>query len=155
MKTSTVLRGPAQEEALPAHARGSLSRSAYVLSGLIVALIAAVSVAGLFVRGLYPDGAWAREALRGGDLATLVIAAPLLLGALILYNYAYYLFGAEFNDVFLLHIAILSMSIFALALLAPRLDVAGIAARIRGGGPGGSGRSWCWSAWARAACGPS
>ena len=124
-----------------------------MLSVLIVGLMAAASAAGLLVGGLYPDGAWAREALRGGDLATLVLAVPLLLGALILsargsrraqvvwvamlgyaiYNYAYYVFGAEFNDVFLLHIAILSMSIFALALLAPRLDVAGIAARIRGG----------------------
>ena len=128
-------------------------RAAYVLSGLIVSLMLLAAAAGLFVDGLYLDGAWAREALRGGDLATLVLTVPLLLGALILsargsrraqvvwvamlgysiYNYAYYVFGSEFNDVFLLHIAILSMSIFALALLAPRLDVAGIAARIRGG----------------------
>lgn len=130
-----------------------LLRTAMVLSVLIGSGMVASSLAGLFITGLYPDGAWAREALRGGDLATLAVAVPLLLGALILsargsrraqvvwvamlgysiYNYAYYVFGAEFNDVFLLHIAILSMSIFALALLVPRLDVAGIAARIRGG----------------------
>jgi hypothetical protein len=153
MKASSMLERPSQEGvwAVPL-APGSL-RAAYLLSGLIVGLMVVASVAGLFVSGLYPDGAWAREALKGGDLATLVLAAPLLLGALILsargsrrakvawvamlgysiYNYAYYVFGAELNDVFLLHIAIMSMSIFALALLAPRLDVAGIAARIREG----------------------
>jgi hypothetical protein len=133
--------------------RKPLPRSVFVLSGLVVALMAVASVAGLFLGGLYPDGAWAREAFRGGDLVTLVLAVPLLLGALIfsargsrraqvvwvavlgysIYNYGYYVFGAEFNDVFLLHIAIMLMSIFALALLAPRVDVAGIAARIRGG----------------------
>lgn len=127
--------------------------AAYPLSWLVVALMVAASLGGLFIEGLYPDGAWAREALRGGDLATLVLAAPLLLASLILsargsrraqvlwvamlgysiYNYAYYAFGAEFNDVFPLHIALLSISIFALALLAPRLEIRAIAARLRAG----------------------
>jgi hypothetical protein len=152
MTTSAVLERPTREGS-PHETRATPHRATYILSGLIVGLMVVSAAAGLFVDGLYPDGAWAREALRGGDLATLVLAVPLLLGALILsargsrraqvvwvamlgysiYNYAYYVFGAEFNDVFLLHIAILSMSIFALALLVPRLDVPGIAARIRGG----------------------
>src|ERR687891_2395287 len=151
MKTSTVLERSARAF-LPGIPTSS-PRAAYISSGMIIGLTLSASVAGLFVSGLYRDGLWAREALRGGDLATLVLAVPLLSGALVLsargsrraqvvwvamlgyaiYNYAFYVFGAEFNDVFLLHIAILSMSIFALALLAPRLDVAGIAARIRGG----------------------
>ena len=152
MTTSAVLERPPREGS-PHETRATPHRVTYLLSGLIVGLMVASAAAGLFVDGLYADGAWAREALRGGDLATLVLAVPLLLGALILsargsrlaqvvwvamlgyaiYNYAYYVFGAEFNDVFLLHIAILSTSIFALALLAPRLDVGGIAVRIRGG----------------------
>lgn len=131
----------------------SVSRAAYVLSGVVGILMVAASLAGLLVEGLYADGPWAREALRGGDLATLLVAAPLLLGSLVLaargsrralvvwaamlgysiYNDAYYVFGTEFNDVFLLHIAILSASIFALILLASGLDVAGIAMRLRGG----------------------
>jgi len=154
MKGSVLLERVTPGEVGHAQRASGPTRSAYVLSALIVGLMAvSAAAAGLFVDGLYSDGAWAREALRGGDLATLLLAVPLLLGALILsargsrraqvvwvamlgysiYNYAYYVFGAEFNDVFLLHIAILSMSIFALALLAPRLHVAGIAARIRGG----------------------
>lgn len=128
-------------------------RAAFVVSGLAALLMAVASLLGLLVGGLYTDGAWAREALRGGDLATLVIAVPLLVGSLVLsargslrapvvwtamlgyaiYNYAYYVFGAEFNDVFLLHIAILSMTIFALVLLVPSLDVAATAARLRTG----------------------
>jgi hypothetical protein len=151
MKAPDVLDRSAPTAAAPR--TDSPLRAAYVLSALVVGLMVAASLPGLLVDGLYADGPWAREALRGGDLVTLVLAAPLLLGAVILsargslraqvvclgmlgyaiYNYAYYVFGAEFNDVFLLHIAILSMSIFALALLAPRLDVPRIAARIRGG----------------------
>jgi hypothetical protein len=82
---------------------------------------------------------------------SLVIAAPMLIVSLILsmrgspraqmvwiamlgysvYNFAYYTFGAAFNDVFLAHIALLSMSIFALACALPSLDIRGIGARLR------------------------
>ena len=126
-------------------------RAAYVLSGLIAGLMVAASAAGLLVDGIYPDGAWAREALRGGDLVSLVIAAPMLIVSLVLsmrgspraqvvwiamlgysvYNFAYYTFGAAFNDIFLAHIALLSMSVFALACALPSLDMRGIAARFR------------------------
>jgi hypothetical protein len=109
----------------------------------------AASAAGLFVQGLYPDARWAREALRGGDLVTLVIVVPVLIASMVLsargsararvvwiamigysvYNYAYYVFGARFNDVFLLHIALLSASIFALACALPNLDMTALGAR--------------------------
>jgi hypothetical protein len=110
------------------------------------------SAAGLFVDDLYPDGPWAREAFRGGDLVTLVVAAPVLIASLklsmrgsrraqpvwigmlgyALYNYGYYVFGAEFNDVFLLHIALFSMSVFALACSLPNLDAEEIARELSG-----------------------
>jgi len=115
-----------------------------VLTGVIAVLMAAAAGAGLFADGLYRDGAWAREAFRGADLVTLVLAVPLLIAGLVLsmrgsrrgqvvwigllgyavYNYAYGVFGAEFNDLFLLHIAILSMSLFALACALPSLTTA-------------------------------
>ena len=132
--------------------RKTALRAAYVLSGLIAGLMVAASAAGLLVDGIYPDGAWAREALRGGDLVSLAIAAPMLIVSLILsmrgsrraqvawiamlgysvYNFAYYTFGAAFNDIFLAHIALLSMSVFALACALPSLDISGIASRFRG-----------------------
>jgi hypothetical protein len=126
-------------------------RAAYVMSWLIAGLMVVSSVAGLFVHDLYKDGAWAREAVRGGDLVTLVLAAPLLIVALILarrgslraqavwmgmlayslYGYAYYVFGSRFNDLFLVHIALFSLSVFALACALPNLDVHAIAERLR------------------------
>ena len=121
-------------------------RIAYLLSGLIAALMIAASLAGLLLDGLYRDGAWAREALRGGDLTTLVLAAPTLLWALVrsaqgsrkaqaiwigalaysIYNYAYYAFGAAFNDVFVLHIALLGLSIWAFAIALTSIDLGAI-----------------------------
>ena len=118
-------------------------RVAERLSAVIVILMVAASTAGLVVDELYPDGPWAREALRGGDLTTLVLAAPILLGSLILvrrgsrraqavwlgalvygvYNYAYYAFGAAFNDVFLVHVALLTLSIWATAFAVAGIDV--------------------------------
>ena len=111
----------------------------------------AASVAGLWIDGLYRDGSWAREAFRGGDLATLVLVVPVLVGSLILsmrgssrartvwigalaygaYNYAYYVFGAAFNDVFLLHIALLTLAIWTTALAVASLDVRAVAAAFR------------------------
>jgi len=68
-------------EALPAQ---RVLRVAYGLSAVIAALMIAASAAGLFIDGLYPDGPWAREAFRGGDLTTLALAAPVLVVSLVL-----------------------------------------------------------------------
>jgi hypothetical protein len=125
-------------------------RVAYVLSAVVALLMVAASTAGLFVSHLYHDGAWAREALRGGDMVTLLITLPILTAAIVLsvrgsqraqavwigvlaytvYNYAYYAFGATFNDLFLFHIALLSTSIFALVFALPNLDITAIAIRL-------------------------
>lgn len=126
-------------------------RAAYWLSGVIAVLMVVASAAGLLLDGLYRDGPWAREALRGGDLTTIAVAAPILLASVLLarrgsraaqavwlgalayslYNYAYYVFGAAFNDIFVLHIALYSLSIAALVLAGANIDVGAIAARFR------------------------
>ena len=49
--------------------------------------------------------------------------------AYLVYTYAYYLFGPPFNDLFLLHPAVFSSSLFALVLTVCALDVTGVAAR--------------------------
>ncbi len=72
------------------------------------------------------------------------------------YNYAYYVFGMAFNDVFLLHVALFSAALFALVLALAQLDVAGTGrrfatgtpARLVGGYPllvaAGLGGMWSW-----------
>ena len=137
--------------ALPKRRANAPSRAAYVLSGVIAVLMIASSALGLFVHDLYRDTAWGREAIRGGDLVTLVVVAPLLIAALIIavrgsvraqpvllgllvysvYDYAYYVFGAVFNDVFLLHIALFSASVFALACALAGMDAEAIRDRLR------------------------
>ena len=135
------------------HRRGTNPglRAAHWLSATIAILMSIASAVGLFVDGLYRDGPWAREALRGGDLNTIVVAVPVLITSVILsrrgsraaqavwlgalaysvYNYAYYVFGAAFNDIFVLHIALFSLSIAALVLAVGNIDVGTIAARFR------------------------
>lgn len=127
-------------------------RAAFWFSGVIAALMVVASAVGLFVDELYRDGQWAREALRGGDLTTIVVAAPVLLGSMLVarrgsraaqavwlgaltysvYNYAYYVFGSAFNDIFVLHIALFSLSIAALVLMVANIDIDAIASRFRG-----------------------
>ncbi len=124
-------------------------RTAYMLSALTAGLMAVAAPIGLFVPGFYPDYPWAAQAARGGDLVTLTVATPLLVAALVgamrgsgraqlvlggalgyaVYNYAYVVFGAEFNDLFLVHVAILSLAIWALISLLPGLDGPALAAR--------------------------
>jgi hypothetical protein len=126
-----------------------LIRTAFVLSAAAVTLMVVAAAAGLAVDGFYTDIPWAAQALRGGDLVTLVLVAPLLSAALGLsmrgserarliwagalgyavYTYAYMVFGAEFNDLFLVHVAILSLVIWALILLLAGFDAAAVAAR--------------------------
>jgi hypothetical protein len=113
----------------------------------------AVSAAGVFIDGLYHDGAWAREAFRGADFVTLVLAAPVSIVALVrsrrgslpaqavwvgmlaysIYNFMYASFGPAFNDVFLLHILLIPLSILALVCALAGLDLASIAERLDAG----------------------
>jgi hypothetical protein len=142
------LRIPESPELLAHGARiRAAERAAFVLSAAIAVLMVAASLTGLLVADLYDESPWAEQALRGGDLVTLVLAVPLLLGALVLtrrgstraravwigvlaysvYNSAFYAFGTTFNDAFLLHIALLSCSIFALACAIVCTDLVPVA----------------------------
>jgi hypothetical protein len=111
----------------------------------------ASTASGLFINNLYRDNAFATSAWQGTDLATLVIALPLFIVALIfarrgsfraqlvwlgmldytLYNYAYYLFGTAFNSLFLIYVALFTLSIFALILGLAEIDVASIRRQFR------------------------
>jgi hypothetical protein len=113
----------------------------YVMSAIIAVLALAASAGGLFTE-LYRDNAWVTPQLLGNDLVTLVVAVPLLIASLILsrggsqrwqlvwlgmlgymlYNYAFYLFGAAFNSFFVIYAALVSLSIFALVFGVTHVD---------------------------------
>jgi hypothetical protein len=87
--------------------------------------------------------------MRAFDLITLVLAVPILAVALlpalrhwararlvwvavlayVVYTYASYVFGTAFNDLFLLHVAVFSTAVFALALAMATMDAPAIAHR--------------------------
>lgn len=147
MTNQTIYRPPERAEPHRFDQLAPGLRWARLLSMIIVVLMAAASVMGLLVDGLYQDPDSVAAMFRGYDFVTLVVAVPVLAITLLpalrhsvraqllwvgmlaygTYNYAYYVFGAAFNDLFLVHTALFSLSVFALALALANLDVAGVA----------------------------
>jgi hypothetical protein len=147
--TTQIHRSPERAERPLADQLGRGLGWARLLSVIILVLMAAASVMGLLVDGLYQDPDSVTAMFRAYDLVTLVIAVPLLAVTLLpafrlsaraqllwvgmlaysAYNYAYYVFGTAFNDLFLVHTALFSLSVSALALTLANLDIAGIARR--------------------------
>lgn len=125
--------------------------AAFVLTILIAVLATLASVGGLFIKGLYRDNLLVVSGWTGNDLATLLVAVPLLLAATIvarrgsrraeliwlgmldymLYNYAFYLFGSAFNAFFPLYAALFTLSIFALIFGLAALDVKSLSEGLR------------------------
>jgi hypothetical protein len=124
-------------------------RAARVISAVTAALMAVSSAAGLWVHDLYRDSPEIGAELRAYDLVTLLVATPLLVGALVMerrgslgarqvwlgllmyagYNYAIYAFGSAFNDMFLVHVALLVSAAVAAVFLCRNLDAAAIRRR--------------------------
>jgi hypothetical protein len=116
-------------------------RSTRILTLLIALMASVASAGGLFLPGLYRDNLLIRSAWKGNDLITLLLAIPCMAVALLLslrgssrahliwlgtlaymlYNYAFYLFGAAFNQFFLLYVAIFTFSILALVFSLPQV----------------------------------
>jgi hypothetical protein len=117
-----------------------------ILIGLLLAVAAGV---GLFVPGLYKqDTAFAATAFRGTDLVSLAVAVPVLagslwltsrgsrrallvwLGALAYVAYTYlYSFAIAWNRLFLVYVALLSLSMFTLVRALTVLDAEDLAGR--------------------------
>ena len=126
-----------------------------ILSILIAIFATIASAGGLLLDGLYRDNAFVTTTWLGNDAITLFLAVPILVVAMIvsnrgslkaqliwmgaldymLYNYAFYLFGAAFNWFFLLYAALLALSIFALIFGLIKLDVNGISQQFRKDAP--------------------
>jgi len=120
-----------------------------ILSMIIGFLIATASIGGLFRDGLYRNNLWATSQFQGSDLVRLVVVVPLLfltlhytrrgsIRALLLwigiiwltlYDYAFYLFGAAFNEFFLIYVALFSFSILTLVFVLPHIDAREIGKR--------------------------
>jgi len=145
----------------------------YIFSILIALFSALTSIGGLLLPGMYRDNLFVKTTWLGNDAVTLFIAVPILVAALVysakgsstgeliwmgmldymLYNYAFYLFGAAFNVFFLMYAALLALSIIALIFGLTNLDVNGISQQFRKDAPvkwiGGyfifvaSGLDWC------------
>lgn len=121
------------------------------LSTLIAILATFASAGGLLLDNLYHDNAFVTTTWLGNDAVTLFLAVPILVAAMIfakrgsfraqliwmgaldymLYNYAFYLFGAAFNWFFLVYAALLALSIFALIFGLVNLEVNGISQQFR------------------------
>lgn len=115
---------------------------------LILLLMVAQAVCGLWVAGVYRDPPEMVAMLRGYDLITLVVVAPALalsvlppwyrspgarlvwLSALAygVYNYAFYVFVTAFNALFLVHVALFGLCVFTLAAGLSTVDVAWVGA---------------------------
>lgn len=105
------------------------------LTFIVASLSIVASLGGLLINGLYRDSELIKRAWFANDWVTLFIA-PLLLFTLFLhrrgdersqliwmglmlymfYNYAFYLFGANFNKFFLLYVILLSASMYSLII---------------------------------------
>jgi len=122
----------------------------YFLSAIVILLTAVASVAGLlYGQSLYDAKTLA--ALMATDVLNLVGGIPFLLVSLwlarrgsarglllwmgsqfyIAYGYAYYAFGARFNPLFLVYVALMALSLYALVWSLLVVDPEAIAARFR------------------------
>jgi len=117
-------------------------KTARIISFLIAALAATTSLGGLLFEGLYRDSDFIKNAWFANDWVTLAVAVPALLTSInlaikgsqkaqlvwmglllyMLYNYAFYLFGAAFNAFFLLYVALFTLSGYALIFGLSSLD---------------------------------
>jgi hypothetical protein len=119
---------------------------AFVLSVIIIFLAIIAAAGGLFIPNLYADSDIIKRAWYGSDMTTLFLVIPLLIVSLsfvirgslraqliwiglvgyMLYNYAFYLFGATFNKFFLVYVALFAVSLYALIIALSNLPLQNI-----------------------------
>ena len=124
-------------------------KTPYKLSGIIIVLMIIISAGGILIDNLYRDNPFVSAVWRGNDYVTLIIAVPIFIFSLLIakrgdlrgllvwfsmlwytfYNYFFYLFGAAFNAFFLLYVALVTLSLFALISGLLHLDITRIKER--------------------------
>jgi hypothetical protein len=120
----------------------SMKKAIPILSGFVAGLVTIASAVGLFVPHIYHDNLFVASGWRGNDWVTLLVAIPVLVLTTILcskgsrraqlirlgllyffiYHYAFYLFGAAFNQLFLIYVGIIVTAGFALICSMLLLD---------------------------------
>lgn len=122
-------------------------KTPFILSIIITILATIASIGGLLMKNPYRDNDFVKMAWFTNDILTLFVVVPLLiitinlsrknsikwllihLGLLgyVLYNFAFYLFGATFNMFFIIYAALVSLSAFALILFLSNIKLETIA----------------------------
>ncbi|MDF2547645.1 MAG: hypothetical protein K0R93_2543 [Anaerosolibacter sp.] len=118
-----------------------------ILSIIVMILAIIASAGGIFIGDLYQDNVQTKAAWYGNDLVTLFVVVPLMIWALssaaresyraqlvwlgglwyMVYNYIFYLYGAAFNNFFLLYVALFVLSTYGLIFALIKLDTKRIA----------------------------
>jgi hypothetical protein len=136
----------------------------YGASSVIAAFLAVAAAIGLFAPGIYHNTAFARAAFRGTDLVSLAIALPALivsvafarrgsaraqivwLGVLAYVAYTYlYVFAFDFNRLFLLYVALLSLTVYTIVRALVAIDVQALAAGFGERAPVRSVSNFLWT----------
>ena len=125
-------------------------KSRQLLTIILVVLALFASSGGLFIPSLYRETDYYKVVWMSNDLITLVIAIPMTLAAMVfsntserskliwcgvlgyfLYNYAFYLFGTNFNYFFLLYVSIFALSFYAFIISLLHIDPADIESQFK------------------------
>jgi hypothetical protein len=125
---------------------------AYAFSLVVLALLVAVSAAGLLVGGMYGGLKPVHPVVsRGGDVANLVVGLPILLGSIwlsrrghligllfwpvalffVAYTYSLYAVGAPLNALFIPYVLLVALSGYTLIGIVASIDGDGVRGRLK------------------------
>jgi hypothetical protein len=127
-------------------------KSVYILSFIIASLMAVASVAGILFRSMiYPTDELLSTFI-SNDVVNLLIGLPITLGSMflairgklvgllfwpgalfyVLYNYMIYVLAMPFNSAFLLHLTLVTLSVYTIIILVASVDGKKIQQRLTG-----------------------
>ena len=129
--------------------------SVYALSFIVAILMAAASVAGLLYRTVVYPTDDLLQSFVSNDVVNLFIGLPILLGSMwlawrgkligllfwpgalffVLYNYIVYVFAMPLNVAFLLHLALVTLSVYTIIGLVASIDGKAVQQRLTGAVP--------------------
>lgn len=124
-----------------------LTKTLTILSIILVVLTIGVTLTGIIMPSLYQDNPTFVIIWQSNDIITLAIACPIFIVGMLsylkthsikalmiwmsmiwylVYNYAYYVYGAAFNALYLGHLAIYSLALLTIILAAIDFPIATI-----------------------------